>query len=77
MEDLRTFHEARDGVGLSLDAAAANISDASRNLERLATLVEDRIEVDHARGALEIVGHAIRDLIDSTGCIMPDGTRSR
>jgi hypothetical protein len=73
----RAFHDARDAVELSLGSAFAGIEDARQHLDRLATLVDDRSEVDGLRGALELVANAIEGLALAIGQITPDGTRRR
>jgi hypothetical protein len=73
----RAFHDARDAVELSLGFAFAGIEDARQHLDRLATLVDHRSEVDALRGALELVAYAIEGLAVAIGQITPDGERRR
>lgn len=77
MHDDRMFHDARDAVELSLGGAFAGIEEAREHLDRLATLVDDRTEVDGLRGALELVAYAIEGLAVAIGQITPDGGRRR
>ncbi|HWC70195.1 MAG TPA: hypothetical protein VG993_03435 [Actinomycetota bacterium] len=77
MDEDRTFHDARDAIELSLGGAFAGIEEAREHLDRLATLVDDRSEVDGLRGALELVAYAIEGLAVAIGQITPDGTRRR
>jgi hypothetical protein len=70
-----TFHDARDAVELSLGSAFAGIEEAREHLDRLATHVDDRSEVDGLRGALELVAYAIEGLAVAIGQITPDGSR--
>jgi hypothetical protein len=72
-----TFHDERDAVELSLGSAFAGIEEAREHLDRLATLVDDRSEVDGLRGALELVAYAIEGLAVAIGQITPDGSRRR
>jgi hypothetical protein len=75
--DEETFRDARDAVELSLGSAFAGIDDARQHLDRLATLVNHRSEVDGLRGALELVAYAIEGLAVAIGQITPDGERRR
>ncbi|HJR96995.1 MAG TPA: hypothetical protein VJ979_03725 [Actinomycetota bacterium] len=77
MHEDRTFHDARDAVALSLGRAFAGIEEAREHLDRLATLVEDRSEVDGLRGALELVAYAIEGLAVAIGQVTRDGARRR
>lgn len=77
MDDARSFHDARDAVELSLGGAFANIDGARQHLDRLASLVDDRVEVDGLRGAIELIAYAIEGLVVAVGHITPDGTRAR
>lgn len=76
MHDARRFREARDTVELSLGGAFAGIEEAREQLDRLATLVDDRSEVDGLRGAIALIAYAIEGLTIAVGQIAPDGTRS-
>jgi hypothetical protein len=73
----RAFHDARDAVELALGSAFAGIEEAREHLDRLATLVDGRSEVDALRGALELVAYAIEGLAVAIGQITPDGERRR
>jgi hypothetical protein len=77
MHDDRMFHDARDAVELSLGSAFAGIGEAREQLDRLATLVDDRSEVDGLRGALELIAYAIEGLAVAVGQVTPDGGRRR
>jgi hypothetical protein len=77
MHDARRFREARDAVELSLGGAFAGIGKARGQLDRLASLVDDRTEVDGLRGAIELIAYAIEGLAIAVGKIMPDGARRR
>jgi hypothetical protein len=77
MHDARRFREARDAVELSLGGAFAGIGEARAQLDRLASLVDDRTEVDGLRGAIELIAYAIEGLAIAVGKITPDGARRR
>ena len=77
MHEDRTFHDARDAVELSLGRAFAGVGEAREHLDRLATLVDDRSEVDGLRGVLELVAYAIEGLAVAVGQITADGGRRR
>jgi hypothetical protein len=77
MHDDRMFHDARDAVELSLGSAFAGIGEARERLDRLATLVGDRSEVDGLRGALALIAYAIEGLVLAIGQVTPDGGRRR
>ncbi|MEX1264637.1 MAG: hypothetical protein WEE66_12030 [Actinomycetota bacterium] len=77
MHDDRRFHDTRDAVELSLGGAFANVDNARQQLDRLASLVDDRAEVDGLRGALELVAYGIEGLAVAVGHITPDGARAR
>jgi hypothetical protein len=69
----RRFHNARDAVEFSLGGAYASVDEAREQLERLASLVDDRAEVDALRGAIQLVAYAIEGLAVAVGQITPDG----
>jgi hypothetical protein len=69
MHDDRRFHDTRDAVELSLGGAFAKVDDALQQLDRLASLVDDRAEVDGLRGAIEFVAYAIDGLAVAVGHI--------
>ena len=71
MNDDRRFRDARDAAEFALGGASANLEDARQQLNRLASLVEDRSEVDGLRGALELVASAIDGLALAVGHITP------
>lgn len=77
MHDDRRLHDTRDAVELSLGGAFANVDLARGHLDELASLVDDRAEVDGLRGALELVAYAIEGLAVAVGHITPDGARAR
>jgi len=78
MQDrVRRFREARDAVEFSLGSAFANVEEARDALERLASTVDDRAEVDGLRGAIELVAYAVEGLAVAVGQIELDGTRRR
>ncbi len=77
MHVARRFREARDAVELSLGGAFASIEEAREQLDRLASLVDDRTEVDGLRGAIELIAYAIEGLAIAVGKITPDGARRR
>jgi hypothetical protein len=77
MQDARRFREVRDAVEFSLGGAFAGIEGAREQLGRLASLVDDRSEVDGLRGAIELITFAIEGLAVAVGHIAPDGTRAR
>lgn len=77
MQQARKFRDARDAVELALGGAFANIEEAREQLDRLATAVDDRSEVDGLRGAVELIAYAIEGLALAVGTITPEGTRPR
>lgn len=77
MHVARRFREARDAVELSLGGAFASIEEAREQLDHLASLVDDRTEVDGLRGAIELIAYAIEGLAIAVGKITPDGARRR
>ncbi len=77
MHDDRRFHDTRDAIELSLGGAFANVDVARRQLDRLASMVDDRSEVDGLRGAVELIAYAIEGLAVAIGQITPDGARAR
>ena len=77
MHVARRFREARDAVELSLGGAFVSIEEAREQLDRLASLVDDRTEVDGLRGAIELIAYAIEGLAIAVGKITPDGARRR
>ena len=76
-ERVRRFREARDAVEFSLGGAFACIEEARDALERLASTVDDRAEVDGLRGAIELVAYAVEGLSVAVGQVELDGTRRR
>ena len=76
-DDDRTFRHARDAGELALGSAFASIEDAKEQLDRLASAVNDRSEVDALRGAAELVTYAIEGLAVAVAHIAPDGSRRR
>ncbi len=76
MQDARRFRDARDAVELSLGGAFAGIEEAREKLDRLASLVDDRTEVDGLRGAVQLIAYAIEGLALAVGHITPDGART-
>lgn len=76
-ERVGRFRDARDAVEFSLGGAFASIEEARDALERLATTVDDRAEVDGLRGAIELVAYAVEGLAVAVGQIELDGTRRR
>lgn len=76
-ERVGRFRDARDAVEFSLGGAFASIEEARDALERLATTVDDRAEVDGLRGAIELVAYAVEGLAVVVGQIELDGTRRR
>ncbi|MGZ5290530.1 MAG: hypothetical protein ACXWE5_13705, partial [Actinomycetota bacterium] len=58
----RAFRDARDAAEFSLGGAFAGIEQAREQLDRLASLVDDRSEVDGLRGAIELIAYAIEGL---------------
>ena len=76
-DDDRAFRDARDAVELSLGGAFASIEDARDGLDRLATLVDDRSEIDGVRGAIALVAYAIEGLAVAMAQLEPDGSRRR
>jgi hypothetical protein len=77
MHDDRRFHDTRDAIELSIGGAFANVDVARRQLDRLASMVDDRSEVDGLRGAVELIAYAIEGLAVAIGQITPDGARAR
>jgi hypothetical protein len=77
MHDDRRFHDTRDALELSIGGAFANVDVARRQLDRLASMVDDRSEVDGLRGAVELIAYAIEGLAVAIGQITPDGARAR
>ena len=77
LEDDRAFRDARDAVEFSLGGAFAGIEDARDGLDRLATLVDDRSEIDGVRGAIALVAYAIEGLAVAMAQLEPDGSRRR
>ena len=77
MHDDRRFHDTRDAIEVSLGGAFANVDVARRQLDRLASMVDDRSEVDGLRGAVELIAYAIEGLAVAIGQITPDGARAR
>ncbi|MGZ8581282.1 MAG: hypothetical protein ACXWW9_08370 [Actinomycetota bacterium] len=73
----RAFRDARDAVEFSLGGAFAGIEQAREQLDRLASLVDDRSEVDGLRGAIELIAYAIEGLAVAIGQITSDGSRRR
>lgn len=76
MQD-RRFHDTRDAIEFSLGGAYASVDEARGQLERIASLIDDRAEVDALRGAIELVAYAIEGLAVAIGQITPDGARRR
>ena len=77
MQHARRFREARDAAELSLGGALAGVGEAREQLDRLASLVGDRSEVDALRGVIELIAYAVEGLIMAIGQITSDGTRHR
>jgi hypothetical protein len=77
MHDDRRFHDTRDAIEVSLGSAFANVVVARRQLDRLASMVDDRSEVDGLRGAVDLIAYAIEGLAVAIGQITPDGARAR
>jgi hypothetical protein len=77
MDDDREFRDAGDAAELSLGNARAGIEAAREQLERLASVVDDRTDVDGSRGAIELIAYAIEGLAIAVGQITPDGARRR
>jgi hypothetical protein len=77
MHDDRRFHDTRDAIERSLGGAFANVDVARRQLDRLASMVDDRSEVDGLRGAVELIAYAIEGLAVAIGQITPDGATAR
>jgi hypothetical protein len=77
MHDDRRFHDTRDAIELSIGGAFANVDVARRQLDRLASMVDDRSEVDGLRGAVELIAYAIEGLAVAIGQITPNGARAR
>lgn len=75
--DDQSFLDARDAVELALGGAFAGIEQAREQLDRLASAVDDRSEVDGLRGAVELIAYAIEGLALAVGHITPDGSRRR
>ncbi len=73
----RAFRDARDAVEFSLGGAFDGIEQAREQLDRLASLVDDRSEVDGLRGAIELIAYAIEGLALAIGQITSDGSRRR
>ena len=76
-DDDRAFRDARDAVEFSLGSAFAGIEDAREGLDRLATLVGDRSEVDGLRGAIALVAYAVEGLAVAMGQLESGGSRRR
>jgi hypothetical protein len=74
-ERVRRFREARDAVEFALGGAFANVGDARDALDRLASTVDERAEVDGLRGAIELVAYAVEGLAIAVGHIELDGAR--
>ena len=78
MQDrVRRFREARDAAEFSLGSAFAGVDAARDALERLASTVDDRAEVDGLRGAIELIAYAVEGLAVAVGQVELDGSRRR
>ena len=78
MQDrVRRFREARDAAEFSLGSAFASVDAARDALERLASTVDDRAEVDGLRGAIELIAYAVEGLAVAVGQVELDGSRRR
>ncbi len=73
----RAFRDARDAVEFSLGGAFAGIEQVREQLDRLASLVDDRSEVDGLRGAIALIAYAIEGLAAAIGQLTSDGSRRR